>query len=129
MSPAARRMLVIDDEKGLRDMLRYALSRLGYQVELACHGREAVEKARDSAFDLAICDLTMPEMDGIETLRALKALQPALEVVIVTGYATVEGAEKAVALGAFDYLAKPYELDQLSQVLDRAWAHRHQEVA
>ncbi|MBI2384465.1 MAG: response regulator [Elusimicrobia bacterium] len=114
------KILVIDDEKGLRDMLVYGLSGRGYAVTTAANGKEAVAKAKQDAFDLALCDLMMPEMGGIETLKALKETLPHIEVVMVTGYATLENAVESMKLGAYDYVAKPYELDQLCDLLEKA---------
>jgi DNA-binding response OmpR family regulator len=120
MDQAKPKILVIDDEKGLRDMLVYGLSGRGYAVTTAENGRDAVEKAKVQNFDLALCDLMMPEMGGVETLRALKETQPRVEVVMVTGFATVENAVESMKHGAYDYVAKPYDLDQLFAVLEKA---------
>jgi DNA-binding response OmpR family regulator len=116
-------MLVIDDEKGLRDMLVYGLTQRGYAVSTAENGREAVEKAKNDSFDLALCDLMMPEMGGIETLQHLKELNPMIEVIMVTGYATLETAVESMKHGAYDYIAKPYELDHLCRIFERALEH------
>jgi CheY-like chemotaxis protein len=114
------KMLVIDDEKGLRDMLVYGLSGRGYAVTTAASGMEGVAKANQEDFDLALCDLMMPEMGGVETLRALKEAHPRIEVVMVTGYATLENAVESMKLGAYDYVAKPYDLDDLCGILEKA---------
>jgi DNA-binding response OmpR family regulator len=114
------RILVIDDEKGLRDMLVYSLTARGYGVETAAGGAEALELARGRRFDLALCDVMMPGMDGLQTLRLLKEARPELEVVMVTGYATLETAIRAMKEGAYDYVSKPYELDELCGILDKA---------
>ncbi|UPT75553.1 MAG: response regulator [Elusimicrobiota bacterium] len=120
MDQPKTKLLVIDDEKGLRDMLVYALGGQGYAVTTAENGRQAVEKAKAEAFDLALCDLMMPEMGGVETLKALKSIQPHLEVVMVTGYATLENAVESMKEGAYDYISKPYEMDHLAAVLKKA---------
>ncbi len=114
------KLLVIDDEKGLRDMLVYGLTGRGYEVDTADNGLEAVEKARGARYDLALCDLMMPEMNGLETLKRLKEIRPDIEVIMVTGYATLENAVQSMKEGAYDYVAKPYELEQLCGILERA---------
>ena len=114
------KILVIDDEQGLRDMLVYGLTQRGYEVATAENGRQAVEKARHESFDLAVCDLMMPEMGGVETLTLLKELNPMIEVIMVTGYATLETAVESMKQGAYDYIAKPYELEHLCRIFERA---------
>lgn len=114
------KILVIDDEKGLRDMLVYALTGRGYAVTTAANGLDAVGKAKQERFDLALCDLMMPEMGGVETLKALKEAHPHIEVVMATGYATLENAVESMKLGAYDYVSKPYELDHLYVILEKA---------
>ena len=114
------KVLVIDDEKGLRDMLVYSLGRSGFQVFTAENGKEAVEMAKRESFDVALCDLMMPVMGGLETLRALKEEHPHLEVIMATGYATLENAVEAMKHGAYDYISKPYEMDQLLAILGKA---------
>ncbi len=124
MSVPKGHVLVIDDEKGLREMLHYALTERGYDVATAENGRAAVEQARSRTFDLALCDIMMPIMGGMETLRALKRDHPAMEVIMVTGFATQETAAESLKLGAFDYIAKPYDLDTLCELVDKAMARR-----
>src|SRR5690348_9255170 len=109
MEQSKPKVLVIDDEQGLRDMLVYGLGGRGYDVAVAENGRQAIEKARAERFDLALCDLMMPGIGGVETLQALKQDHPALEVIMVTGYATLETAVESMKLGAYDYIGKPYE--------------------
>ncbi len=117
-------MLVIDDEQGLRDMLAYVLTERDYEVVTAEGGAQALEKARTQAFDLALCDIMMPGMRGVEVLRELKLLRPDIEVVMATGYATIETAVESMKLGAYDYITKPYEMDHLCQTLARALEKR-----
>ncbi|OGR49193.1 MAG: hypothetical protein A2X40_11790 [Elusimicrobia bacterium GWC2_65_9] len=114
------KILVIDDEKTLRDILTRALSARGYDVSSAENGRQAVSIAGAEAFDLALCDMMMPEMDGIETLKALKQAHPRMEVVMVTGNGTIENAVESMKLGAYDFVAKPYQFDPLYGVLQKA---------
>ena len=103
-------------------MFSYSLGGEGYEVTLAAGGREAIEKARGNTFDLALCDLMMPGMDGIETLHALKELQPAIKVVMTTGCATEETLRQSMKEGANDYIAKPCDLTQLMTLLEKTLA-------
>jgi DNA-binding response OmpR family regulator/two-component sensor histidine kinase len=117
-------VLVVDDEAGLRDMLAYSLPEKGFRVTTAASGEEALALLRAADFDLAICDLMMPGMPGVEVLRRFKDLRPATEVIMATGFATLETAVESMKLGAYDYITKPYEVDRLSAVLSRALERR-----
>jgi PAS domain S-box-containing protein len=105
--------LVIDDEAGVRQALSAMLQADGYAVVTAGSGKEAVEQSRRRHFDLAITDLLMPEMDGIQTMAALKGVDPALEVMVLTGHGGVDSAVDALRQGACDYLRKPLTMAQL----------------
>ena len=111
-SPPAS-VLVIDDEAGVRQALSAMLQADGYAVVTAGSGKEAVEQSRRRHFDLAITDLLMPEMDGIQTMAALKGVDPALEVMVLTGHGGVDCAVDALRQGACDYLRKPLTMAQL----------------
>ncbi len=113
-------VLVIDDEPGIRDMLSYELSQEGFEVETAENGLAAVEALKRRKFDLAVTDLKMPGMDGVETVEALRALDPDIEVIVATGYASVETAVACMKRGAYDYIQKPYDPAELMLLLDRA---------
>ena len=125
MSPTTA-VLVIDDEPGIRDLLTWELSQQGFEVETAESGMAAVEVARRRRFDLAITDLKMPGMDGIATVEALRTLDPDIEVIVSTGYATVETAIACMKSGACAYIEKPYDLDELKALLDNALKARLQ---
>ena len=114
------RVLVVDDDKNQRNMLVFALENCGYQVSAVGSGPEALAAAADREFDAAICDIMMPGMDGVQTLERLKTVQPSLRVIMATGHATPQTAVKSKKLGAFNYLAKPYEMKDLLDVLSRA---------
>ena len=122
------RILVIDDEQGLRDMLVYGLTERDYEVVAVENGLLALEAARNSSFDLALCDIMMPGMRGTDVLRELKLLSPDTEIVMATGYATIETAVESMKLGAYDYITKPYELDPLCLTLTRALEKRRLKV-
>ncbi len=121
-------LLVIDDEKGLRDMLSHALSRRGWKVKTAESGETGVAAARAEDFDVILSDIMMPGMDGLAVLEILKRELPTTEVLLVTGYPTAESSERAAALGAFSYLAKPYDLMALCALLEEAVAAKRRRV-
>jgi DNA-binding NtrC family response regulator len=117
-SPA---VLIVDDEPMLADAVRGYLVRRGYDVDLAGSGEDALARMRQCERDLVVLDYGLPGMDGLEALRRLKRLSPAAEVVMVSAHGTAETAEEAMRLGAFGYLPKPFDLVELSVVLDEAW--------
>jgi nitrogen regulation protein NR(I) len=115
------RVLIADDELNLRRVLMAMLRRAGYEVEAAEDGVEAVEaSAKDGPFDAVITDLKMPRMDGMELLRVLSAESPDTPVVMITAHGSVESAVEAVKSGAFDYIEKPFEQEQILQVIGKA---------
>lgn len=120
-APTASRILVIDDEKGLRDFLLYELTELGYSADCATGGEEGLRKLESGGFGLVISDMRMPGMDGITLLERIKRTSPNVEVVLTTGYGTVETAVQAMKLGAFDFLLKPVETERLCAIVRRAF--------
>jgi DNA-binding NtrC family response regulator len=120
------RVLILDDESSLRTALFRVLDRKGLNVITANRIEEAKLLCQgDTAIDLAIVDLNLPDGDGIEFMGHLKALYPSIEVVILTGHATIESAVRATQKGAFHFLTKPFNLDELISLVDRALAHKH----
>ena len=118
-SPAT--ILVVDDEPDVADMISFCLSQQGYDVSTADSGKKAVDLARATRFDLAICDLSMPGWDGIQTARALRDLTPDLQVIIVTGYATEE-ARSAIRNGVAEaWLAKPFTVKELEDSITQVF--------
>ena len=118
------RILVVDDQESARDFLGRFLVSVGYDVALADSAEAALAEVEARPVDLVLMDLRMPGMDGIEALKRLKARDPALPVVVLTAYATVETAVSAMKLGAFDYLKKPFETEEMEIVVARALEHR-----
>jgi len=118
-SSTRRRVLVVDDEAGVRESLRLVL-RDKYDVSVAESGEEALRRAVSEAFDAVLLDLVMPGLDGMAVLERIKGQRPELPVVIVTATRTVKTAVTAIKLGAFDYLEKPFDLDELRIVLANA---------
>ncbi|MFQ5905258.1 MAG: sigma-54-dependent transcriptional regulator [bacterium] len=111
------RVLVVDDEEDVRDALRDGLSTYGHTTETAADGPEALEKIRNSQFDIAIIDLKMPRMDGIELLKSIRSIDESIEAVMLTAFATVGSAVSALRLGAFDYLTKPTRIEEINHVI------------
>ncbi len=118
-------LLVVDDEPGIREMLSFELTQEGFDVETAEDGMAAVECVRRRKFDVTITDLKMPGMDGAATVEALRAVDPEMEVVVATGYASVETAVACMKRGAYDYIQKPYDLNELKLLLERAVQKSH----
>jgi two-component system response regulator PilR (NtrC family) len=115
------RILVCDDEAGLREMLGVLLRRAGYEVELIDGARPAIARlAQEPALDLVVCDLAMPDGSGMEVLSAAKRRDDALQVIMVTAFATTEQAVEAMRLGAYDYIQKPFKNNELLAQVDKA---------
>ncbi len=117
---AGSRVLVVDDEPIVHESCRRVLGDEGYQVATADGGREGLARARSEHFDVVVTDLKMPDLDGMELVRALRGGQPAVPVVVITGYGTVPSAVEALQLGAADYLEKPFTPQQLSAAVHGA---------
>ncbi|HID93890.1 MAG TPA: sigma-54-dependent Fis family transcriptional regulator [bacterium (Candidatus Stahlbacteria)] len=113
------KILVVDDEQSQRDLLAGLLSKANHRVVVAGSGEEALKKI-DEGIDLAIVDLKMPGMDGLTTLKEFKKLNPEICVIILTAYGTVETAVEAMKHGAYDYLNKPIDVDELLLIIKRA---------
>ncbi|UCG29372.1 MAG: sigma-54-dependent Fis family transcriptional regulator [candidate division WOR-3 bacterium] len=123
-------ILIVDDEESQRDLLAGFLGKKGHQVETAASGKEAVDINIHTGFDLAIMDLKMPELDGIETMQKMREIDPETYFIILTGYGTVESAVQAMKQGAHDYLNKPVNLDELELIIERIHGEldTHQEL-
>jgi DNA-binding NtrC family response regulator len=118
-------ILIVDDDEAQRSLLAGYLKKRDYTVTTAVSGHEAIEKNQDKGFDLAILDLKMPEIDGIETMTKMKEIDPEMYFIILTGYGTVETAVKAMKIGAYDYLSKPINLDELELIIERIHEEQH----
>ncbi len=117
------KILVIDDEESIRLYLRNELSRKGYSVDTAEDGETALCRVKEDYYHVVLLDIFMPGMDGITWLRNIRAENIISEVIILTGNATIESAIESMKLGAFEYVRKPFELDELLIHIDRAIAH------
>lgn len=111
-------ILIVDDEESQRFLLRDFLTRDGYEVGAAENGIKALKCVRDKHFDIILLDYNMPEMDGLTVLKEVKRINPEIDVVIISAYGTTERSEEAVKAGAFYYITKPVELDELLILLD-----------
>ncbi|PJC71931.1 MAG: two-component system response regulator [Syntrophobacterales bacterium CG_4_8_14_3_um_filter_58_8] len=120
-----RRILVVDDEESHRIMLRAVLSAEGYAVAEASDGTEAVTAVEREAFDVILLDIRMTNMDGIEALTEIRKISPLVPVLIMTAYASVKTAVEALKAGAFDYLTKPLDIEELKILIEKALDHYH----
>jgi DNA-binding NtrC family response regulator len=130
--PRSLRILFADDEKSLQEFMQSELPRLGHEVTVCPDGRTAVKTLEKNTFDVAILDLRMPGMGGIEVLTQLKQLAPDTEAIVMTGHASQETAIDALRLGAFDYITKPCRLSEIEAVLHKVAEKRdlkHQNLA
>jgi nitrogen regulation protein NR(I) len=117
---AIQRILVVEDDESIQNVLHAFLSGKGFEVTLAQNGGAALEQLRAENFDLILTDLVMPGRGGMDVLKAATASQPDIPVIVMTGFATVQTAVEAMKMGAYDYLTKPFNLDELMIVLDKA---------
>jgi len=121
------KILVVDDDMSLRKMLEAVLTDDGYDVKEADDGQHAIEFVEEQFYDLILMDIRMTRMGGIEALKRIKKLSPGIPVIIMTAYASVETAREALKSGAFDYLTKPLDIDELKLIVQRALRHHQLE--
>ncbi len=124
MPEAPAHILVIDDDKAMRDACFQILSRQGYRVELAAGAKQGLSLLERLSFDTILLDLVMPDMDGLEALKKIRALDPDVEVIIITGYGTIQSAVESIKAGAFHFLSKPFVPDDLRNLVSRALGKR-----
>jgi len=134
-TPPSARLLVVDDEPSVRDMLVFSLSSKGYLIDAMTSASEAIEKAKTERYDLMLIDLNMPEMDGLELLKAVKNYTSDIVAIVMTGCPDLQTTIESMRMGVFDYLAKPFDLDTMlitvekaleSQRMTRALASAHE---
>jgi DNA-binding NtrC family response regulator len=121
---SGRSILLVDDDAAFRHVMGGELRRLGHEVAVASTGEEAVARAGETEPAVVLLDLRLPGMDGLETLKKLRALAPAAEVVMLTGHGTIDTAIESIRAGAFDYVIKPCPLDELQIRIERALERR-----
>ena len=116
------RVLVLDDEPIVCKRLQPALEKLGFEVDTFTQSVEAMHQVQQSAYDIVITDLKMKEIDGMRFLEEVKKQRPQTEVIVITGFATMETAKQSFQKGVFDFIAKPFKLSEIQDVVTRAAA-------
>ena len=118
------RVLIVDDETRLAEAFREQLTEEGMTVSIASQAKEALSVMKRESIDVAVLDIKLPDMDGVELLLKLKQLEPTTEVIMLTGHATVESGINGIKYGAFDYLMKPMDIEPLMEKLDAAFERK-----
>jgi DNA-binding NtrC family response regulator len=113
-------ILVLDDEPIVGKRLKPALAKSGYEVDVVQTGADALRLIEERAYDIVVTDIRMEGVDGLDVLRQVRARSPRTLVIMITGFATVELAREALTMGAFDFIAKPFKLDDLRRTILRA---------
>jgi len=122
------KILIVDDEEGMREFLTYMLEGESFQVSTAASGLEALEKIRQEEFALVLADVKMPGIDGLEMLRRIKEMDEQTVVIVMTAYASLDTAIKAIKFDAYDYLIKPFpDTDKVLRIIERGLV-RHREL-
>ena len=114
----ASKILVVDDQPEICRLFADVLTDMGYQVSTATEGRQGLAKIRDNPPDILFLDIKMPKMDGLECLRRIRKTKRKLLVVMMTGYGDIKSAQKAMRLGADEYISKPFDLDELKRLVN-----------
>jgi DNA-binding NtrC family response regulator len=120
----SEKILLVDDEKDFLDVMSERIEARGMEVTTAESAMKALKQVESGGYDAIILDLMMPGMDGLETLRAIKKKNPDLQVILLTGHATIEKGIEAMKLGAMDFLEKPADLDKLTEIIKKAQARK-----
>lgn len=118
------KILLVDDEKDFLNVMSERIEARGMKVTTADSAMKALEQVEAGGFDAIIVDLMMPGMDGLQTLKAIKDKNPELQVILLTGHATVEKGIEAMKLGAMDFVEKPADLDKLTAIIKKAQARK-----
>jgi len=121
---ANEKVLLVDDEPEFIQVLSQRMQSRGVTVDTVANGYEAIKKAKGESYDAVFLDMAMPEMDGIETLKHLLELNPDLQVILLTGYATLKKGIEAIKFGAMDFLEKPAEIQKLMEKIQQAKAKK-----
>lgn len=121
MNKSDIRILVVEDEEIIRMMFQQSFENWGFKVEVAENGKDALEKCQSSNFHIVITDLNMPVMNGMELLKRIKARWPFIEVIVITGFATIESAIEAMKLGAYDFILKPVNFDHVQFIINKCF--------
>ncbi|MBM4307965.1 MAG: sigma-54-dependent Fis family transcriptional regulator, partial [Deltaproteobacteria bacterium] len=121
------KILVADDEKSMRELLDIMLKKEGYKITLASNGEEVMKLIEKDIFDLALVDIRMPRQDGISVLKRIKTVSPETIVIMMTAYASADTAIKAMKEGAYDYITKPFKIDEIKIIIQNALEKKHLE--
>lgn len=119
------RVMVVDDEENIRDILDNYLDALGYEVVTASDGEDALNKFEIGAFDLIISDLLMPTIDGLELLKKVREKDKDVIFLMITGYPSIETAVEAIKKGAYDYITKPFHMDDVKLRIERSFEKKN----
>jgi DNA-binding NtrC family response regulator len=118
------KVLLVDDEKEFLDLMGERMTERGMAVEKAASAADAIKLTEEQSFDAIVLDLMMPEMDGIQVLKTLKAKHPELQVILLTGYGSIEKGVEAMRQGAIDFMEKPADLEVLTEKIKKAQARK-----
>ena len=118
------KVLLVDDEKDFLDALGERMANRGMNVSTTTSAKDAVKKVAEESYDAIVLDLQMPEMDGIEALKAIKKINPDMQVILLTGHATVEKGIEAMKLGAMDLIEKPADIETIAEKIKKAQANK-----
>ena len=120
----ANKVLLVDDEQDFLEIMSERMENRGMEVSTANSAQEALEKIEAETFDAIILDFMMPEMDGLQTIKAIKKAKPELQIILLTGQATLEKGVEAMKLGAMDVLEKPADIEVLAEKVEKAGAQK-----
>ncbi len=123
MKLLAMKLLIVDDDKVTRDLLREVFEKEGYEINVVNSGEQALSVLAKHSFELILTDIRMLDLDGLQLLRKIKEIQKQAVVILMTGFGTMEGAIEAIQKGAFDYISKPFRLEDIKAVISRAAEH------
>jgi len=118
------KVLLVDDEKDFIEALGERMENRGMNVSTTTSAKDAIKRVEEEAYDAIVLDLQMPEMDGIEALKAIKKINPDMQVILLTGYATVEKGIEAMKLGAMDLIEKPADIETIAEKIKKAQANK-----
>jgi DNA-binding NtrC family response regulator len=124
--PVNPKVLIVDDEERFRVTLGKLLTVKGLEVDTIGSAKEALERLKEKLYDVILLDVKMPEMDGVQALAEIKKLNPGIEVIILTGHASVDAAMEIMKLGGYDYLLKPCPIDELMAKIETAYDRKRE---
>ncbi|HHS13175.1 MAG TPA: sigma-54-dependent Fis family transcriptional regulator [bacterium] len=124
MNEREKRILILDDEEMIRDLLHETFQKKGFFVETAMNGKEALDKVEKNTYDLVVTDLRLPDISGMDVLTRVKKKHPEIGIIMITAYGSIKNAVKAMKQGAFDYIAKPFNLDEMEVVVEKYFKYK-----